>query len=96
MARPLVTSAAERDFTDALRWYAERSLRAAEGFERDFDRALDAIGAAPESYPSCDSRHRFYLMHRYPYQIIYRLHGSDCAVIAVAHGKRQPEFWHGR
>jgi plasmid stabilization system protein ParE len=48
MGRPLVTSAAEWDYTEALSWYAERSLRAAEGFEAEFAKALDTIGSNPQ------------------------------------------------
>lgn len=96
MGKPLVTSAAEWDFTEALGWYAERSLRAAEGFEAEFDKALDVIGSDPHRFPFCDNRHRFYLMGRYPYQVIYREHGDEWLVIAVAHAKKQPDSWMGR
>jgi plasmid stabilization system protein ParE len=96
MGKLLVASVAETEFTEALTWYAERSNRAAEGFNAEFDRALQAIGSDPLRFPLCDPRHRFYLMNRYPYQIIYRDHGDDWIVIAVAHTKRQPEYWSGR
>jgi plasmid stabilization system protein ParE len=46
---------------------------AAERFEAEFARALEAIGANPERYSTCgDERHRFYLLKRYPFQLIYR------------------------
>lgn len=96
MSRPLVTSAAEGDFTEGLRWYAERSLRAAEGFDAEFDHALEVISADPQRFPFCDERHRFYMMSRYPYQVIYREQAGEIVVIAVAHAKRQPGYWSGR
>jgi plasmid stabilization system protein ParE len=96
MSRPLITFAAEEDYAASLRWYAERSLQAAQGFEAEFDRALDAIGSDPRRFPLCDSRHRFYLMDRYPFQVIYRQHGEEWMVIAVAHTKRQPGYWSDR
>lgn len=40
MAEPRVISAAEWEYTDALCWYAQRSRRAAEGFDAEFDKAL--------------------------------------------------------
>jgi plasmid stabilization system protein ParE len=67
MADVFVTSAAEIDFTEALCWYAARSRDAAEGFDAEFEAALRLIAADPFRYPSCDQRHRYYLMHRYPY-----------------------------
>jgi plasmid stabilization system protein ParE len=96
MGKPHITSAAEWDFSEALCWYSERSQRAAEGFETEFDRALEMIAADPRRFPYCDKRHRFYLMDRYPYQIIYREEHNEVLVIAIAHAKRKPGYWEGR
>ena len=41
----LIAAGAEEDYTASLRWYAERSTRAAEGFESEFAQALKAIAA---------------------------------------------------
>jgi plasmid stabilization system protein ParE len=96
MARLLITSAAEQDFTEALCWYAERSRRAAEGFEAEFDGALESIAADPHSFPLCDERHRYYLLRRYPFQVIYREHENELLIVAVAHAKRKPGYWANR
>ena len=47
----LIAGAAEEEYTASLRWYAERSKRAAEGFEADFRGALESISAHPDRYP---------------------------------------------
>lgn len=96
MADVLITSAAEQDFAESLRWYAERSQRAAEGFEAEFERVLGVIGADPRRYPVCDDRHRFYLMRRYPFEVIYREQSEQVIVVAVAHAKREPRYWSNR
>jgi len=96
MADLVITSAAEEDFAEALRWYTERSERAAEGFEAEFERALESIGADPLRFPYCDDRHRYFLMQRYPYQVIYREHQEQLFIIAVAHAKRKPGYWSKR
>jgi plasmid stabilization system protein ParE len=93
MTKLRVVSIAEREYTEALCWYAERSQTAAEGFDAEFDKALAAIRANPGGYPACDSQHRFYLMDRYPFQIIYREELDEVVVIAVAHAKRRPRYW---
>ncbi len=37
------------------------------------------------------------VVSRFPYSILYRrLAGGEIRVLAVAHHKRRPEFWHGR
>jgi len=93
----LIAEGAEEDYTESLRWYAERSKRAAEGFEVEFGRALEAIAANPERYPFCDNRHRFHLLRSYPFQVIYRAITEDqWLIVAVAHTSRRPGYWLSR
>ena len=90
----LIADAAEEEYTASLSWYAERSKRAAEGFEAEFRRALESISAHPDRYPLCDDRHRFYLLRRYPFQVIYReVAGDRWLIVAVAHTSRRPGYW---
>lgn len=94
MADVLITKAAEHDYTESLSYYARRSADAAEGFELEFSEALAAIESHPDRYPMCDERHRYYLLRRYPFQIIYRQHADDrVLIVAVAHASRRPEYW---
>ena len=96
MADPIGCSAAEVEYTQSLRWYAERNIEAARDFDAEFDRALGLIAAHPERYPMCDQRHRFFLMRRFPYQIIYRIQSQQVVIIAVAHTARKPDYWAAR
>jgi plasmid stabilization system protein ParE len=54
MTEVLVSEGAQQDLTESLRWYAERSRQAAEGFESEYALALQDIGEHPERYPRCD------------------------------------------
>jgi plasmid stabilization system protein ParE len=96
MAEVIVTAAAEAEYLESLRWYAERSQRAAQGFEAAFDQALRSIASEPGRFARCDSRHRALLMRRYPFQIVYREEGDRIVINAVAHAKRRPRYWSGR
>jgi len=96
MADLRVCSAAETEFTDALCWYAKQSRVAALEFESEFDRSLERIAEYPDRYPQMDSRHRFYLMRRFPYQIIYRWTGESITIVALAHTSRRPAYWTNR
>jgi|GEM_PF-277463 len=90
----LIANAAEKEYAESLKWYADRSRRAAVGFEAEFENALKAIAAHPERYPLCDDRHRFFLLKRYPFQIIYRsISGHQLLIVAVAHTSRRPGYW---
>ena len=93
----LIAEGAEEDYTQSLSWYAERSKSAAQGFEAAFARALEAIAANPERYPSCDDRHRFCRLKRYPFHIIFRNASEDqVLIVAVAHTIRRPGYWRER
>jgi toxin ParE1/3/4 len=96
MSDPLILAAAEADYTDSLRWYGERSRQAAAGFAAEFERALDAIASDPDRFPRCGERHRYYLMDRYPFQVIYRVDRGQILIVAVAHAAREPGWWADR
>ncbi len=96
MANVIICSAAEIDYTESLTWYASRSVDAANDFDGEFDRALAQIAIDPERFPLCDVRHRYFLLRRFPFRIIYRMVRDDVVVIAVAHGSRSPDYWADR
>jgi toxin ParE1/3/4 len=96
MANVSFLSAAEQDYQEALAWYQSRSSQAAAGFEATMEVALQRICDSPEMSPLCDDRHRFYVMRRYPYSIIYRIASGNVLIVAVAHARRSPTYWQGR
>lgn len=96
MTNVIICSAAEIDYSESLTWYAERSVDVANDFDAEFDRALSQIAADPERFPLCDTRHRYFLLRRFPFRIIYRVVRDGIAVIAVAHGSRTPNYWADR
>ncbi len=91
-----IYSIAEQEYTESLSWYAERSIDTAREFDREFDLALTTISSNPERFPHCDERHQFYLMQKFPFQIIYRQVTSEVHVVAVAHTARKPNYWSER
>src|SRR5207244_12963147 len=96
MTNVTLNAEAEAEYEAALAWYMARSVRAANGFEAAFERALELIAANPELHPLCDDRHRFCRLRRYPYSVIFRADGDQLRVLAVAHSRRLPGYWSGR
>lgn len=87
---------ASRELEDAFEWYLERSLRAAEAFLGEVDRAVKIIATAPGVWPRFESGTRRYVLRKFPYDLIYRETDSGIAVVAVAHHKRKPRYWSRR
>jgi plasmid stabilization system protein ParE len=97
MADVLILQAADDEYVAALRWYAERSIAAAIGFEAAVACAIDSITVHPSWAPVCDERHRFMIVRGYPFQVIYRIDGpASIVVVAIAHGSREPDYWRHR
>jgi plasmid stabilization system protein ParE len=93
----LIAEGAERDYTESLHWYSERSRFAAEAFEAEVEWAFEKIAENPERYPLCDDRHRFLLLRKFPFRIIYRAAGEgQRLVVAIAHTSRRPSYWSTR
>lgn len=89
-------SAAETDFTEALRYYATRNPEVALQFDAEVDSALRRIAAGAEQFPAVDDGHRYLQLRRFPFLIIFRVIRDRITVIAVAHSSRSPDFWRGR
>jgi plasmid stabilization system protein ParE len=87
---------AEAEYLAALAWYRARSPRAAERFEAEVEHALGLIGANPGLFPRCDDEHRFVMLRRFPYSVVYLAQPDRIDVIAVAHSHRSAGYWQGR
>lgn len=87
---------ADQEYLSALAWYKERSLTAALDFESEFQRGVSAIAEAPERWPIYFSRYRRYVLHQFPFSIVYRDLEEEVFVLAVAHGHRRPGYWRKR
>ncbi|QDT01359.1 type II toxin-antitoxin system RelE/ParE family toxin [Adhaeretor mobilis] len=77
-------------------WYAERSLDAADAFDSAVDHAIRQIARTPERFPKCDDVHRYFLMQRFPFRIIYKVVRSEIIVISISHTSREPAHWKHR
>lgn len=87
---------AEQDFLASLEWYRERSLTTALDFERAIAKALEAISSAPRRWPSYFEQFRKYILHQFPFSIVYEELPSEIVVFAVAHARRKPGYWKDR
>jgi plasmid stabilization system protein ParE len=87
---------AEAEYLAALRWYRQRSPSAARQFETEFNLSIERIREAPERWPSYLSDTRRFLLHQFPFAIVYQSSPVLIHVLAVAHCRRRPGYWRDR
>lgn len=87
---------AQAEYQASLQWYLARSRRAATRFEAEVERILGLIVANPELYPPYDDQHRFAVLKRFPFSIIYQIQPNRIWIVAVAHAARTPDYWSRR
>lgn len=77
-------------------WYAKRSAAAAAAFLAEIDHAVELIAASPERWPVYRFGTQRLLMRRFPFALVYRRAGGSALVLAIAHTRRRPGYWHAR
>ena len=63
---------------------------------REIDRGIRLVFRNPLRWPKFDDQRRRLVVRKFPYSIIYELHANDVVILAVAHGKRRPNYWRER
>ena len=87
---------AAQEIEAAFDWYFVRSPRSANSFLNQVNQAIFQIQESPGTWPSYDHGTRHYIITGFPFQIIYRQRDSIIEIIAIAHGKRKPNYWSNR
>ncbi|WP_184368906.1 MULTISPECIES: type II toxin-antitoxin system RelE/ParE family toxin [Xanthomonas] len=88
--RVLFRPQARTEALEAQAWYESRAA----GLGLEFARALDATVAAavrsPETFEAVAGSYRRVLLRRFPFSLVYRVHGDEFLVVAVFHHRRDP------
>lgn len=98
MSRKLlrIRSEAREEINSAFEWYFQRSPRAAEAFLAEVATALAQIVSHPQLYPQYTANTRRRVLERFPYSVIFQEKDDRILIVAVAHSKRQFDYWKGR
>lgn len=88
--------AARLELIEATEHYIAVNASLAEDFLDEIDDAFNKISAAPRRWPPGNWGTRRYVLRRFPYAVVYSDSEESPHVIAIAHGKRKPEYWKDR
>jgi plasmid stabilization system protein ParE len=88
---------ADKDYENAFKYYAERSLNTAMRFKEAVDAAVRRIVQASDSLPRYSGPYRWVRVQRFPYILVFRPRKlGEVVVVAVAHTSRRPGYWRRR
>ena len=96
MTSVIILHEAELELWEAVEFYENRCAGLGLDFEKEAKAALEIIRQSPGRWPIHKGGTRRYLVHRFPYFIVYVLHKERVWVVAFAHCRRRPAYWSGR
>lgn len=87
---------AEAEINEAADFYDLECLGLGTAFLDEIQRAINHIHAFPDSSPCIRGRILAKTVGRFPYSLMYSIVRREIRILAVAHQKRRPFYWHGR
>ncbi|MEP6636139.1 MAG: type II toxin-antitoxin system RelE/ParE family toxin [Acidobacteriota bacterium] len=80
----------------AKAWYDGQRPGLGESFFQEITAAISRIREAPDTWPEYRRGTRRFLVHRFPFAVIYSQRSTGLLVVAVMHLKRRPGYWTSR
>lgn len=85
---------AKQELDDAAQFYELELTGLGSVFKDEIKKALNRIQQYPNAWPLTKKKCiRKYLMHKFPYKILYSIEDNFILIIAIAHQHRKPDYW---
>ena len=87
---------AHDELAEAKRFYNRQQQGLGNSFKHEAETATRLIQQRPFSWQVEIDPVRRFIMHHFPYKILYIIRNEQIVVIAIAHQHRCPDYWVGR
>ena len=87
---------AEAELWEAVAFYESRSSGLGLDFEKEIKDSVHLLQQFPDRWPLRKDGTRRYLVHRFPYLVVYLCQKNHLWIIAIAHCRRSPVYWSNR
>ena len=87
---------ARQEASTAVAYYAGISRDLGIGFLAELENSIERILGMPEAWAKHIGNTRRFLLHRFPYGIIYQIEPEQIQIVAVMHLHRKPGYWMAR
>jgi len=94
--RRVIRPEADVELAQAARWYEERRRGLGGEFLDSFAAVTNRLCQNPRLFAPIFGETRRALLHRFPYSVIYEVHGDEVVILACFHESRDPKEWQRR
>ncbi len=77
-------------------WYENQAKDLGIKFLNEVELAINTIRQFPDIWSSYCEKTRRFLLHRFPFAIVYRHNKNKIQVFAIMHLRRKPWYWKDR
>lgn len=84
---------AEMEIDEAVSWYQEQSEDQSLTFLAELDHAIRILKAYPFIATQNQPDIRTFRFRSFPYSLIYSFDDEQLLIIAIAHHRREPQYW---
>jgi hypothetical protein len=85
-----------REFIDAVDYYDDISSGLGIDFLKEIHEGIGLMSQYPLAWPAISRNVRRYMLHRFPYGLIYRQDKDGLYILAVMMLNREPDYWKHR
>jgi plasmid stabilization system protein ParE len=94
--RHAIHPAADAEFAEAVRYYAEINPPLGVRFYREIEQLIQAACDQPDRFLRFSPPARRALSREFPYSVVYLAQPDRVWIVAVMHMKRKPGYWRER
>ncbi len=84
---------ANQELIDAVEYYEIELPGLGKKLKDEIRKGVQRIIEFPEAWSKRKKDIRHYLLHKFPYKILYSIELDYIYIIAIAHSHRKPDYW---
>jgi plasmid stabilization system protein ParE len=88
-----IVEIARQEYDEAEEFYETEHPGLGSQFKEQIRHSLLRIQQYPQAWPPERKEIRRYIVHKFPYKILYSVQDDKIVVLAFAHLHRQPDYW---
>ena len=96
MQRVIFHPDAFKELEQARAWYEQQAPGLGNQFFEEVELAVERIRESPDMWSAYTKNTRRFLIHRFPFAVVYCQDQSNIQIIAVMNLSRKPGYWRHR